>query len=68
MAMIHNSLEFNKYIYKQLIPPYPIQLAAIKGLNVDTILDVDTSALIICKQDTEAYKGKVCPKFLRHLI
>ena len=48
MAMIHNSLEFNKYIYKQLIPTYPIQLAAIKGLNVDTILDIDTSALIIC--------------------
>ena len=30
------------------IPPYPIQLGAIKGLNFDTILDVDTSALIIC--------------------
>ena len=30
------------------IPPYPIQLGAIKGFKVDTILDVNTSALIIC--------------------
>lgn len=28
--------------------PYPIQLGAIKGLNTDTMTDVDTSALIIC--------------------
>ncbi|MBR0133418.1 MAG: hypothetical protein IJM14_10115 [Lachnospiraceae bacterium] len=32
----------------KIVKPYPIQLGAIKGINVDTILDVDTSALIIC--------------------
>ena len=58
----------SKSVIVKSILPYPIQLGAIKGLNIDTIMDVVTSALIICKQDTEAYKGKVCPKFLRHLI